>query len=245
MTVSVSYGDIANGSTDKCGTEIILGTLPESTTNTEDLTVTVTGQFENLFISCACEGLPPPPCKGLIDCHLSCFSGSTSVVVDGKGVLSMSKLQVGDKVQVGMDSTTGLPVYEPVYMFGHIEKEDNKQLNDFLQIFVEKSAMQPLEITSNHLLFRMDDEESGSIISSVAAGNIKVGDVLRTTNGPNKVTKIKTVSNKGLYMPITPSGYLMVNGIETSSYASIQDSAPLVSSYASIFCRSTVWPIGG
>merc|ERR1711862_310519 len=56
--------------------------------------------------------------------------------------------------------------------------------------------------------------------------SIKVGDNLRADHGTfTSVTKIQTVTRKGVYAPLTPSGSIVVNGIVASTYVSMQDHA--------------------
>ena len=48
----------------------------------------------------------------------ACFSADATLFVQGKGVVTMKDAQVGDMVQTSEDGT-----FEPLYAFGHLEKE--------------------------------------------------------------------------------------------------------------------------
>jgi hypothetical protein len=170
-----------------------------------------------------------------------CFSRYDTVQVQQKGQLdvaavTMEDLRVGDFVLV--DGTNRL--FEPVYSFGHYHKTGSGK---FLQIYTSsdtddssnKNGGPALELTPNHLVF-LDSHKA------VRADQLRVGDLLlsygdATTLGTAssssssvRVTKISTVQRQGLYMPLTPSGKLVVNQqqLMASSYVSIHEMAPKV-----------------
>jgi hypothetical protein len=60
-----------------------------------------------------------------------CFSAWNTVKVQGKGVIAMESLQVGDMVQVSNDGH-----YSPVLSFVH---EDHEAQVEYLQIYMEQS----------------------------------------------------------------------------------------------------------
>jgi len=142
---------------------------------------------------------------------LVCFSEKATVQALGKGVIPMTELEVGDKVLTGKEQDR----YEPVYGFGHINADKTAE---FFQISTSNNS--PLEMTGNHMLFVRGKEHP------VRADSIKVGDNLRADHGTfDSVTKIQTVTRKGVYAPLTPSGSIVVNGIVASTYVSMQDHA--------------------
>ncbi|CAB9513960.1 Protein hedgehog [Seminavis robusta] len=120
----------------------------------------------------------------------------------------MENLQLGDMV------LTGKADYEPVYAFGHQEKD---VLASFVQI--HKKDKQPLEVTPEHLVF-LDGHANPVRADSIKAGDMLVGQD-GTTN--NVVTKVKTITKKGLYDPLTRSGTIAVDGVIASTYISLQD----------------------
>jgi len=132
-----------------------------------------------------------------------CFSVFNSVEVQGKGMISMDSLEIGDYVRSGKD-------FSRVFSFGHLERDVEY---DFLQIHTEGSAA-PLELTKNHMVFSND--------KPVRAEQVSVGDML----GDNKVTDIISTKSTGLYAPITYDGSIVVNGIKSSCYVEMLDHVP-------------------
>ena len=132
-----------------------------------------------------------------------CFSAFDTVEAQGKGMISMDSLEIGDYVRSGKD-------FSRVFSFAHLDLDAEA---NFLQIHTEGSVA-PLEITDKHMLFRND--------KAVSAEEVSVGDML----GDNKVTKITSVKRTGLYAPITYDGSIVVNGIKSSCYVQFLDHVP-------------------
>jgi len=132
-----------------------------------------------------------------------CFSAFDTVEAQGKGMISMDSLEIGDYVRSGKD-------FSQVFSFAHLDLDAEA---NFLQIHTEGSVA-PLEITDKHMLFRND--------KAVSAKEVSVGDML----GDNKVTKITSVKRTGLYAPITYDGSIVVNGIKSSCYVQFLDHVP-------------------
>jgi len=135
-----------------------------------------------------------------------CFSGNMEVVVQGKGVVPMEALQVGDYVKIGSGE-----VFEQVYAFGHRVPQ---KYAEFVQLHT--NAGTPLEMTGEHLVF-VDGKTN-----PVRADSIKVGDVLQAEGNNGVVEKIELVTRNGIYNPLTISGTIQVNGIAASSYIAFQ-----------------------
>lgn len=92
-------------------------------------------------------------------------------------------------------------------------------MESFVQIYTSANKKNPLEMSPDHVI--VVDSKSDH---PIRAATVQVGDVL---NGETKmeVTKIGTVPRKGVYAPPTPSGTIVVNGVVSSSYISLQNSA--------------------
>lgn len=144
-------------------------------------------------------GLPTLP-----DVGDACFSADSSVQVAGKGSVAMKDLTIGDLVMTDQQ-------YQPVFGFAHLEPS---RMAEFLSIEMASNG-KPLEITSEHLVFMQEG-------NAVRADSVKVGDMLRGTEGAVTVTKIEKVFKQGLYAPMTPSGSVVVEGIVASNYVSLQ-----------------------
>jgi len=153
-----------------------------------------------------------------------CFSGSTIVQVQGKGDVAMADLKLGDKV------LTDKNTFQPVYSFGH-RKPDVE--TDFVQIYTNE-AEDPLEMTGNHMVMAYN---IAGRLQATRADSIQVGSHLlhAQKDEPMLVTMVKTTKKKGLYMPLTPNGKIVVNDVVASNYISISDKAPGVVGHSSWF----------
>lgn len=134
-----------------------------------------------------------------------CFSKANIVEVQGKGLISMDSLQIGDFVRAGNNQ------YSRVYSFIHLNREVEA---DFLQIHAE-GLNKPLEVTPEHMVFVEN--------AAVPASQVKVGDML----GESKVSEIKTVNRNGVFAPVTESGSIVVSGALASSYAAVRPYSPI------------------
>jgi len=155
--------------------------------------------YTNLRVECGC---PTDDQTG----GGGCFSGSDTVQVKGQGVVAMKDLQVGDEVLTDW----AVNKYEPVYSFGHYHETATA---DFVK--VQSSSKESLTLTPNHLVYANG--------SPVRADQVKKGD--RLSSGT--VSKTSVVSKQGLFMPLTPSGKLVVNNLLASTYVSMGDYAPI------------------
>ena len=138
---------------------------------------------------------------------VGCFSASSTVQVLNKGPVAMKDLAVGDKVMTTES-------YQTVYAFGH---KADEQVGTFVQF--NKGQ---LEMTGEHMVF-LDGRTN-----PVRADSVQVGDVLRGESSPVQVTQIKSVTQHGLYAPLTKVGTVIVDGIVASSYISLQDATNMV-----------------
>lgn len=137
-----------------------------------------------------------------------CFSALNTVEVQGKGMVFMDDLKIGDYVK-SCDGKEG--DFSRVYSFAHLDRNIEY---DFVQIHTEESKT-PLELTYNHMVFLAN--------KAVPVAEVSVGDML----GDKKVTKITASKSKGLYAPITYSGSIVVNNIKSSSYVALMDNVPV------------------
>mmetsp|Transcript_13348 Transcript_13348/g.19221 ORF Transcript_13348/g.19221 Transcript_13348/m.19221 type:complete len:609 (+) Transcript_13348:145-1971(+) len=145
---------------------------------------------------------------------MGCFSGEMSVLEETRGVIMMKELQLGDRVLVE-SSMNGVEIkeniFEEVYSFGHLSHEITMDYYQFLPSM--------LELSWNHLVF-LEGETA-----PIPAELVRVGDILRGGKGP--VTKIRRVTRRGVYAPLTNSGIILVNGIRASTYIAYQASGYL------------------
>lgn len=174
--------------------------LPDccSCTITDDLTI----------CNCNCDGdsntpapsLPPRP---EIPSFALCFSGSSTVLVRGKGPTAMKEVELGDYVQVAFGK------YEQVYSFGHFNPSARAS---FLEIKTSANS-KALQISKEHMIFTLNR-------GFIPAGLLNENDALGGLNQskPVSIEEITSITGIGLFAPFTPSGTLIVNGVLVSSF---------------------------
>jgi Hint module len=162
--------------------------------------------YENLRLDCSCPENATSPTEA--PSPEGCFSADSTVQTLNNGIITMKDLQVGEYVLTDRNHR-----YEPVYSFGFV---NGGWRSVFLQIQTDVESSHPLEITGNHLIYLHDHRV-------VRADQLWKGDVL---SSGNKITQILEVARRGAYMPLTPSGKLMVDGEQASAYVSLQDFVP-------------------
>jgi hypothetical protein len=128
----------------------------------------------------------------------------SKVIVKNKGSTFIKDLVVGDMVLSDEKGT-----YTKYYSTGHF---DGTKHTNFLRIYTELNV-KPLELTPGHMVY------TASSKLPVPAHSIKVGDVLKTIEGPSKVISIDKISRKGLTNPLTLSGSIVVDGIVSSIHS--------------------------
>jgi hypothetical protein len=132
-----------------------------------------------------------------------CFSGENIVEVQGKGMVKMDTVRIGDFVRVADNQ------FSQIYSFGHLDKE---MVAEYLQIFSGNAHDAPLEVTRNHMVY----VSTGQIVLAL---QVRVGDQLQGMDHP--VVKIQSIQRRGVYAPVTFAGDIMVSGVMASSYVSL------------------------
>jgi len=154
---------------------------------------------------------PAPAVIGL------CFPGHSLVEVKNRGLVSLDQINVGDEVKVGLD------VFDRVYSFGH--KTSSREFA-YLQIQTTGKS-NPLEISTDHMVFVVDAKTAEK--RAVPASHVKVGDWLAAdSTAPTQVASVTNVFRRGAYAPFTMAGTIVVNGVVSSSYVSLQGTDTLM-----------------
>lgn len=132
----------------------------------------------------------------------SCFSGASTVQIEGVGPTQLKDVAIGQKVLVGDNK------YEPLYSFGHSEEGARVNLRQ-----IKTANGSQLQISDDHMVFV---EHGGAIPSAL----IKVGDKVMTANSVELtiVESIDIVESRGIFAPFTPSGTIVVDGMLVSSF---------------------------
>jgi Hint module/Metallo-peptidase family M12/PT repeat len=142
-----------------------------------------------------------------------CFSASNTVHVRGKGQISIDQLSIGDFVEVDGNNS-----FSRVISFSHM---DNLSKALYLQVFTEGRET-PLEISHAHMVILPG-------YKTVRAGDLTIGDKL---SGGKLVTRMETITSRGLYAPVTESGTIVVSDIQASSYVALFDLPATIQHYA-------------
>ena len=144
-----------------------------------------------------------------------CVSANSIVQVQDADSGTIIPTRIAD-VSMGDNVLVGNGQYEEVYGFAH-HHEDLP--TDYLQVFAKsqkKSNDKPLEITADHMVMTKDGE-------AIPAGTLNTGSELVLQDGTTAVvTKIRAVTRRGLYGPLTPSGQIVVDGILISTFVALQ-----------------------
>ena len=148
-----------------------------------------------------------PVCSGTPEDTTNCFSSKTQVNVLHKGHLPVSQVKIGDFVQSGQDGS-----FSRVWGFKHEPHEKA----EFYQL---RSSSGPLlELTEKHMVYLNNKK------LPVPASQVRVGDVLKTTDHANKnaavVEEIKVIhDDEGYYNVFTDDGTIVTNdGVVASTF---------------------------
>lgn len=151
-------------------------------------------------------------------CSVSCFPGEAMVTVEGSGSVPMSKIQVGDRIQV---ERAGRLMYEPVLAFLHAHRGGPSAKMPYLTVSHVRGEFRA---SSTHLVFV---QSPGEAWTSKAVRSLQIGDQILAANSgnsllvPSRVVGISHSSgNDGMYAPLTFSGTAVVDGVLASNYAS-------------------------
>lgn len=129
-----------------------------------------------------------------------CFPLSATVRMDNGDSISMRDLDAGHHVHV---SERG--IVSPVYLFSH---RLHHGLHEFVRLTAESGHS--ISLSPAHYLYANDQ--------LTAASAVRIGDVLRTVDGPSRVTRVDMVHDVGLVAPHTMHGDIVVDGVVVSSY---------------------------
>lgn len=134
----------------------------------------------------------------------TCFPGNGKVEVQGKGVVTMDILEVGDYVRVNENT------FSEVLLFTHRDINTN---NQFLRISAGISTGQnvTLTVSPGHYIYVNDMLQP--------ARNTKTGDTVTLMTGEkSEIENVEEVCARGLYNPQTAHGDIVVNDVVSSTF---------------------------
>lgn len=129
----------------------------------------------------------------------ACFPANAVVHLENGTMIEMETLSAGTHIHVSKTTLS------PVYMFTHRRK-------DIRYAFAELRTVDGhvLTVSMGHYIY------ANNLL--VAAGDVKIGDMLRTLDGDSPISDIRVVMRKGLFSPHTIHGDLVINRVVVSSY---------------------------
>jgi len=157
-----------------------------------------------------------------------CFSGATTVELESGQSVPLHSLKVGDRIKV--DHAGRSETYEPVYGFA---KRNHSVVTEYLKLTWQDQshgALSFLEISPKHML-RVSRRNEG-VWTMLPASKVKIGDKLMVDIGNSGkhgiISSISTIKAQGAFAPLVFSGQIVANGVQVSSYVSIQNEEFLV-----------------
>lgn len=155
-----------------------------------------------------------------------CFPMSGQVMVQGKGTVPLTQLNVGDEV-LAMNPD-GKLVYSEVIAFLDIKNDTSGHF-----YMIETESGHKVHLTGKHLIYSSDTNRTSFVLDSIDsrfeaiyADHAQVGDFLITTHGKSGVRasairSVKLVTKQGMVAPLTKTGTIVVDGVVVSCYAFI------------------------
>lgn len=132
--------------------------------------------------------------------NAACFPSLGLVLLESGRIIAMRQLQVGDRVHAGSG------IFSEVYTFTH---KTEHIISDFIQLRTASGKV--ISLSPGHYI-----PVSGK---HIAARAVKVGDLVTVENGlKDRVAEISYESLRGLYNPQTLDGYIVVDGVLTSTF---------------------------
>jgi len=137
-----------------------------------------------------------------------CFSGQMPVELENGSMVPLSDIQVGTKVRVDEGK------FEEIYGFGHRDAEVQAE---YIRLRLSNGIQ--LDISGDHLVFVKEGK-------TVPASMLDVGDQVSVLGQKDvKIESLRMVTGKGAYAPFTYSGTIMINGVKSSTYISLQENS--------------------
>jgi len=155
----------------------------------------------------------------MITFWVACFPAHATVQLEDGSRINLENLKIGQKV-ASYRPGSNKPVYSEVYSFLDYDPEVSIK---YLKIgYVGENNMTgSISISDDHLILA---KRFGSE-NFVYARTVEVGDtIFQHENGhivPVLVSSVTTQLSKGVYAPATLEGTVIIDGVVTSSYASV------------------------
>lgn len=147
-----------------------------------------------------------------------CFPADATVRLQNGHVTAMADLRVGQKV-LAVDQQ-GTPVFSEVRAF---MKRMPKEGAVYTTLTTE--AGHSISLSSDHLIFASSNNFTATPTSRFA-GSLNVGDFVYVTTGkqqlkPQRIADVFIAPKKGVYVPLTAHGTVVVDDVLASCYAAV------------------------
>lgn len=174
-------------------------------------------------------------CQTSFEWH--CFPGDATVVVRGRGRISIAKLEVGDEVlaprpassaPASLGSRTPPECCDWELHFDRVLAWVHRDPREPLEVVQIRHALGQVQMSPGHLVFAQ--RAGSSSIAPVLAKDVRPGDRLLSTwidgslSRP-EVLETRRSSKKGLFAPLVDGGTIFVDGAAASCYAIPSDIA--------------------
>ncbi|CAD5125014.1 unnamed protein product [Dimorphilus gyrociliatus] len=151
--------------------------------------------------------------KELYDTKETCISGDGIVILKDGNRVNVSNLKIGDVIQTSEET------YSPVLTM--LDKNDKTPT---LFIRIETSLGNSLKLTPKHLIaVQSNILEKEFVFAEKLQNGSKVYVHIDGKEVEDEIVHVEKTVEKGYYAPLTNEGTLIVNGIEISCYALIED----------------------
>ncbi len=168
---------------------------------------------------------------------LACFPAASTVLTEGKGLVRMDALEVGDRVLTAAEN--GTLYFENIFFFSH---RDSHARSIFLLVATESGGQ--ITISPLHLIHVKSSDSPNIMFTLIPARELRPGDTVfiaqTKTHTPSlgiaKVSSITMVVCEGLYCPHTSSGSVFVDNVLSSCYTTV-----VPARLAHAFLRPVYW----
>jgi hypothetical protein len=140
-----------------------------------------------------------------------CFSGDSTIYLEGNITKQMKDAAIGDKI-LSYSMRENKFVYSPIVAIPH---DNNNIISEFMEI--QTSNGKKLKLTPDHLVPIM--KSTGTTFDIISAKDISIGDTIITVDGKEIVIEVSNIDCEGIYTVVTLEEFIVVNNIVASPYA--------------------------
>jgi len=152
-----------------------------------------------------------PPAKSQGNKGGKCFSGDSTIYLEGNITKQMKDAAIGDKI-LSYSMRENKFVYSPIVAIPH---GTNNIISEFMEI--QTSSDKKLKLTPDHLVPIM--KSTGTTFDIISAKDISLGDTIISVDGKETVTAVSDFDCEGIYTVVTLEEFIVVNNIVASPYA--------------------------